>query len=197
MAARGATYHRSAFCRREGCEPSAIHSPMAHPGRRVLRLQPRSWPHSRTCDTCSFECVSEARGVAARQARLVGGRGDLRDGVAYGLVRLRAMIFWIGYAHLDRLISYPDVRNLSGYAAPFATVALRARAGSPGYAGRIRSLTRTQGVCGHCRRAPSTCRCPGPARNVWRSAAQGSDVGVDTLRGILGDEARGLDLRQV
>ena len=149
MAARGATHHRSAFCHREACEPSAIHSPMAHPGRRVIRLQPRSWPHSRTCDTCSFGCVSEARGVAARQARLVGGRGDLRDGVAYGLVRLRAMIFWIGCAHLDRLISYPDVRNLSGYAAPFATVALRARAGSPGYAGRIRSLTRTQGVCGH------------------------------------------------
>ena len=118
-------------------------------GRRVVRLQPRSWPHSRTCDTCSFGCVSEARGVAARQARLVGGRGDLRDGVAYGLVRLRAMIFWIGCAHLDRLITYPDVRNLSGYAAPFATVALRGRAGSPGYAGRIRSLTRTQGVCGH------------------------------------------------
>ena len=137
MAARGATHHRSAFCHREACEPSAIHSPMAHPGRRVLRLQPRSWPHSRTCDTCSFECVSEARGVAARQARLVGGRGDLRDGVAYGFVRLRAMIFWIGYAHLDRLISYPDVRNLSGYAAPHS---------QPSPLGHVRAATATRAV---------------------------------------------------
>jgi len=42
-------------------------------------------------------------------------------------------------------VTYPDVRILSGYAAPpFATVAPRACAGSPGYAGSPRSPTRTQ-----------------------------------------------------
>jgi len=28
------------------------------------------------------------------------------------------MSIWIGYEHLDRLITYPEVRNLSGSAQP-------------------------------------------------------------------------------
>ena len=72
-------------------------------------------------------------------------------------------------------VTYPDTPP------PFATVALRACTGSPGYVGRIRSLTRMQGVRGHSS-GPEHLSMPGAAAiSAWRSAAQGSDVGVDAL----------------
>ena len=48
----------------------------------------------------------------------------------------------------------------------------------------------------HARGPERSRKAPG-ASFVWKTAAQGGDVGVDVLGGILGGEARGLDLRQI
>ena len=74
-------------------------------GARLRARVARAWTSELACSDeggAGDESVDVGAGVHGRGGEAAGAGGE-------GVARM-----WIGYAHVDRLITYPDVHNLSG-----------------------------------------------------------------------------------